>query len=298
MYVTDTSQALIWRIPRGGGRPQVWYTNPGLESIFGPNDIALTPDGHTLLFGFSTPGFNGKLSPGLYALPILADGRPGELRRVWQAQGSDFPEGGTVARSGRLYLSLGGAAQVLVLSPDGSELARYPKTSSDNSKMEVPLNDPATIAFAGNDALIANHAYTGYSPQAWAIIAFHAGEPGAPLFYPIVRPFATPPAGTRGRSRARPVRIRLTVRPKRVVVGRRARFRFSATFVGGGRRRALRGGLVTFAGRRRCTDARGRVTIAVRLNQAGVHRARARAPGLFDGVALVRARRRPTRVGR
>jgi sugar lactone lactonase YvrE len=80
MYVTDTSQALIWRIPRGG-QPQVWYTNPGLETLFGPNDLALTPDGHTLLFGFSQASYNGQLSPGLYALPILADGRPGQCAR-------------------------------------------------------------------------------------------------------------------------------------------------------------------------------------------------------------------------
>jgi hypothetical protein len=211
---------------------------------------------------------------------------------VWQAQSSDFPEGGTIARSGRLYLTLGGASQILMLSPGGSELARYPKTSADNSNMQVPLNEPATIAFAGNDALITNHAYTGYSPQAWAILAFHAGEPGAPLFYPIVRPFASPPVGTPRRSRARPVRIRLTVRPKRVLVGRGVRFRFSATFVGAGRRRALRGGLISFAGRRRRTDARGRVTIVVRLNGVGAHRARIRAPGLLDGVALVHATRR------
>ena len=301
MYVSDTSQALIWRIPRGGGSPQVWYTDAGLESVFGPNDLALSPDGRTLLIGFSTPSYNGQLSPGLYALPILADGRPGRLRQVWHAQSSDFPEGGKVAQSGRLYLSLGGANQVLVTMPDGRELARYPSTSSENASMEIPLDDPATIVFAGTDALIANHAYTGYNPQHWAILAFHAGERGAPLFYPIVRPFATAPApvaapgagpGAGGSTHVPAVRITLRVRPAHVRAGRRRRFRFRATFVAGGRRLPVRGGLLSFAGRHRRTNARGRATITARLHRPGLHRARAREPGLLDGLVAVRTGRR------
>ena len=39
LYVTDIDQALIWRVPPDGGRPQVWFTDPRLESIFGPNGI-------------------------------------------------------------------------------------------------------------------------------------------------------------------------------------------------------------------------------------------------------------------
>jgi hypothetical protein len=49
LYVTDIDQALIWRVPPGGGTPRVWFTDPLLESIFGPNGIQVMSDGRTLL---------------------------------------------------------------------------------------------------------------------------------------------------------------------------------------------------------------------------------------------------------
>jgi hypothetical protein len=216
------------------------------------------------------------------------------VRQIWRAQSFDFPEGAKVAHSGRLYLSLGGVGQVLVLSPDGNELERLPRTQSDNSRLPIPLNDPATLVFAGEDALIANHAFLGYNPQAWAIIDFHAGEPGAPLFYPVIRPFATRPAmgpATPAEPSTPGARIRLKVRPQRVRVGRRTRLRFTATFAGGGHDRPLRAAMISFHRRTRYTDARGHATIIVRLKKPGLQRASARAPGLLDGAATVRGTR-------
>lgn len=50
LYVTDIEQALIYRVLRGGGDAEVWFTDPRLESIFGPNGIQLMADRRTLLF--------------------------------------------------------------------------------------------------------------------------------------------------------------------------------------------------------------------------------------------------------
>jgi hypothetical protein len=50
LYVTDIEQALIWRVPPNGGEPEVWFTDPRLENIFGPNGIQLLGDGRTILF--------------------------------------------------------------------------------------------------------------------------------------------------------------------------------------------------------------------------------------------------------
>jgi sugar lactone lactonase YvrE len=246
MYVTDTSQALIWRVPPGGGRAAVFYTSRALESLFGPNDMALAADGRTLLIGISMPSYDGELSPGLYAIPIRPDGGAGVLRKLWQAQPFDFPEGGQYAQSGRIYVTAGGANQLVILSPDGHEQQRIPQTSSDNAKLPVPLNEPATVAFDGNDALITNHAWTGYSPPSWAIIDYHSGEPGLALFRPIIRPFATAShAGSQATTApaAAALRITLGVSPRHARAGRLTRFSFTATAtaLAGGHGRACPG---------------------------------------------------------
>ena len=294
MYVTDTSQALVWRVPRGGGQPKVFYTNRGLESLFGPNDLALTPDGRTLFFGLSTPSFDGQLLAGLYAIPIRSDGSAGPLRQVWQAQLPDFPEGGTIAQSGRIYVSAGGANQIVVLSPQGREVRRIPSSSSENNALPVPLNEPATIAFDGSEALVTNHAWTVYDPQAWAILDYHSSETGGTLFHPIVRPFATgagnpiqPPTPS-----ARAGRVRLTVSPDAIYGGQRARFRFSATAIVAGRARSLQGAVVVFDRRRARTNREGVTWITARLARPGRYRATVREPGLLDGAAVVRSIRR------
>ena len=41
LYVTDSRQALIWRVPPGGGTPEVWFTDACFEGVFGPNGIQL-----------------------------------------------------------------------------------------------------------------------------------------------------------------------------------------------------------------------------------------------------------------
>jgi polyvinyl alcohol dehydrogenase (cytochrome) len=85
--------------------------------------------------------------------------------------------------------------------------------------------------------------------------------------------------------------IRLTVSPRSTTTGRRTRFRFHATTRSGTRRRALAGALITFAGHRARTNARGDATITVSLHHARVYRARAQKRGFGAGHASVRATR-------
>jgi hypothetical protein len=90
------------------------------------------------------------------------------------------------------------------------------------------------------------------------------------------------PAGT--------LALRLRVSPRSVEAGMRRRFLFRAIFRTPGRRRAVEGARVRFAGRLARTDRRGRATISARL-RPGRHAARARKRGLRPGSASVRARR-------
>jgi endoglycosylceramidase len=86
--------------------------------------------------------------------------------------------------------------------------------------------------------------------------------------------------------------IKLTVRPGRVRAGRLTRFRFRATVIRGGKRRAVSGARIRFAGHSARTNRRGRAALKLRLGRAGKRRARARHSGLVSGAASVRVRRR------
>jgi sugar lactone lactonase YvrE len=192
LYVTDAQQALIWRIPKGGGKPEVWFTNAGLETVVGPNGIGFLPGGKTLLFALTEQGRPGAPTrpPGLYTLPVLARGRAGELNLFWESRSNDSPDGFAIGRSGDIYVALAGSGggsdgdAVGVISPTGRELARVPQTQSENQKMQVPFDLPASIAFLGRQALVTNHAWVSQNRSHYAVLDLFAGEPGLPLFRP------------------------------------------------------------------------------------------------------------------
>jgi hypothetical protein len=107
-------------------------------------------------------------------------------------------------------------------------------------------------------------------------------DPGrtAGLVVPFVRCL---PTGRRDR-------IRLSVRPRRLRAGRRARVRFRASVSREGRRRPVCDATVRFAGRKRKTDRNGAARMRVRVQRPGRIRARARKAGLWRGTASVTVR--------
>jgi hypothetical protein len=193
LYVTDLEQALIWRVPPGGGEALVWFTDARLEGVFGPNGIQFLADGQTLLFAQTGSQPPGTTDPGtgvLYTLPVRADGSPGELAVFWQGQPVDGPDGFAIAASGNAYVALAGANQLLVLSPTGEELARVPATPAENAQLEVPFDNPASVAFHGERVLVTNQSYFAGNPESWVVYDVFAGEPGLALFRPLPEPGA------------------------------------------------------------------------------------------------------------
>jgi sugar lactone lactonase YvrE len=261
LYVTDIDQALIWRVPPGGGRAQVWLTDPRLDSLFGPNGIALLPGGRTLVFAqtASNPQAGGDPTAGrLYTVEIRPDGRPGPLRELWRSRSSEGPDGVAVARSGNLYVALAAANQIAVVAPDGGELARFPGSALDNSRQEVPFDGPASTAFLGERLLVTNQSFLAGNPASWAVLDAFVGEPGLALARPRIRVLG-PDAIRR--------RLRVTVSPRSARAGRRTRFAFRVTAAG----RPVARARVYFAGRRLRTNRRGRAT-AVRTLRVRGHR--------------------------
>jgi len=189
LYVSDIDQALIWRVPGGGGRPRVWFTDPRLENVFGPNGIQFMADGRTLLFAVTAqgPSAGDPTEGALFKLRVRRDGTAGRLRRFWTSRPLDGPDGFAIGRSGRVYLALAGANQLVVISPHGEEMARVPATPIENQAMDVPMDGPASAAFLGRRLLVTNQtspAAGSGDPDHWAIFDVYAGERGLPLFRP------------------------------------------------------------------------------------------------------------------
>jgi sugar lactone lactonase YvrE len=188
LYVTDIEQALIWRVPAGGGKPRVWLTDPRLENIFGPNGIQFVSPRRIMFASTATGPSTGDPTAGaLFEVAVRRDGSAGPLRTFWRSRPLDGPDGFAVSRSGRVYVALAGANQLAVLSRRGEERARIPATPADNAMMEVPFDGPASAAFLGRRLLVTNQtsplAGSG-DPKHWAVFDVFAGERGLPLYLP------------------------------------------------------------------------------------------------------------------
>lgn len=86
----------------------------------------------------------------------------------------------------------------------------------------------------------------------------------------------------------RAARIKLAVRPRRVVLGRRTRLTFQAKSASA---RCVAGVTIRFAGHRLRTGRDGRAVLTTGLRRAGLRRARATKPGCRPGAAVVVAYR-------
>ena len=122
LYVTDLEQGLIWRVPQGGGRARVWFTDRRLGSGSGPNGLQVRADGKSLLF-VVTRGTSRNNAQGLVLeLPITRTGRPGRLHDFWS--GPLGYDGLVISRAGNVYVAQALLNYVLKLSPSGHEMAR------------------------------------------------------------------------------------------------------------------------------------------------------------------------------
>jgi sugar lactone lactonase YvrE len=201
LYVTDFQQGLIWKIDRDGGdanHVHVWFTSPLLDGVlFGPAGIQLTDDGRALVFSvFSALGAPEASDPAtgkLYTLNVGSDGRPTGLRRLWESRPGDAPDGFAIARSGHIYVALGGpgANQLAEINASGAELARVPLTPLDNAEMPVPFDEPSGVTFDGERLLVTNLSYIAGDPTHWVIFDVFAGESGLALVRPRISSIGT-----------------------------------------------------------------------------------------------------------
>lgn len=158
LYVTDSFQATIWRVPPGGGAPVVWFQSPTIDGPFGPNGIRVNKASDTIYFDKT---FDAQGVGTVYTLPIKDFPKESDLKVFATYTPGAGPDGVAFGRSGNLYVALAGYSQISVLGPDGKEVARYSGPAQDPAHPGSPLPwaNPANIAFDGNGAILAtNHA--------------------------------------------------------------------------------------------------------------------------------------------
>lgn len=188
LYVTDYGQAVIWRVPPGGGAPRVWLADRRLDGVeLGTTGLLLAPNRRALLVAQQTSAGLGEANPTtgrLYRIPIR-DGRPGRMRSLWESRPGDLPDGFGVAESGRIYLANAGPSQQLVvIDPDGTEVERFPQLpGTGENGSPVPFDTPSSATFEGRRVLVANQSFLGNRDH-HAVLDVWVGERGAPVFIP------------------------------------------------------------------------------------------------------------------
>jgi hypothetical protein len=218
LYVTDFEQAVIWRVPKGGGAAQIWLADARLDGgQFGTTGILLGADRKTLFVGQgSTGGLNpGGLLPGgslnpttgkIYKVGIQGSGGPGQLQQLYESQPADLPDGFAIARSGNLYVPMAGSNQLAVVAPNGAEKERFPAGPDGGNGSAVPFDTPSSARFLGGSLIVANQSFGGTRDNQ-ATLDVYVGETGLQEF-------------VYGLDRTAPRVTKLSVSPKRFRRGR------------------------------------------------------------------------------
>lgn len=294
LLVTDYQQDVIWRVPAGGGKPAVWL---GLDSFraseFGLAGIGLSADRRTihatLASNLGTDALD-QLSGRLISIPLLPGTLPGTIRTLWTSGPLDLPDGFALSTAGNFYVALVGAsAQVVKLSPEGGEVARFGGPVLGANGSPIPFDGPSSVRFQGSRLLVANQSALFGNADNQAILAVEAGETGVPELIP---------AGAGDAPAAGPVpaatvpRLSVTASPGRLVLGRRTTVRLRVTAVQGGVRRSVPKARIRLAGRSVRTNAAGRASVTLRRTTTSSVRVTATATGYTARRTTIAVRRR------
>ena len=183
-YVTDSLQATIWRVPAGGGTPQIYFQDARLGTVpggIGANGIRLSPD-RSKLFVVVSIGPTG--APYIYTLPLVAAPQASDLAVFKAFTPGDIPDGIAFGKSSNLYVAIATplASGIAILDQSGTETGRL---ANPAGSPVFPYDSPANIAFDGHGSLlVTNHAFATGIPSNFTVLDVYVGDKGSPLSKP------------------------------------------------------------------------------------------------------------------
>lgn len=181
LYLTDSTQATIYRVAPGGGEPEVWFQSPALAGSllapapFGVNGIKVSPD-RQWVYVTETFDPNDPTTGHVYRIPLVESPDADDMELVHSFPGFAVPDSLVFSESGNLYVSLAGVvSSIAILNPAGSRIG----TLQGPSGSDIPFDGPATMVFddARKSLLVANHAIFG-DPAHFAVLRVYVGERG------------------------------------------------------------------------------------------------------------------------
>jgi sugar lactone lactonase YvrE len=202
-YVTDQNLAAIWRIPPGGGEPQLWFQDTRLFGyLFGAAGIRIDPLGRQLYFTVALSQHPATARAGIvYRLPLVERPSAAQLQEVFRYPAQSLPMGIAFGASGKLYVALAGPDQISILRSDGEQLQeerRFP-SPEENGRRDVPYDTPLGVAFDGCGSLLVtnSNAFSAPTPAHWAVFDVFVGDTGAPLARPAIGPKTAAPTSSK-----------------------------------------------------------------------------------------------------
>jgi sugar lactone lactonase YvrE len=191
LYVSDSLQGVIWRIPPGGGSPVSWLADTVLAAHgiaqLGVNGLRPDPDRAWLYMAVSG---GPALLPGevptagqIWRGPLVEQPDPGSLELVFTYGVSDQPDGLAFTRAGLLYVVLAAANTLSILDVQGSEIDELTGPSGS----DIPFVQPANLVFDGRKILVTNHAVFVPDPSGFfAVLEVEVAHQGDHLPTPTI----------------------------------------------------------------------------------------------------------------
>jgi sugar lactone lactonase YvrE len=186
LYLTDSFQATIWRIPPGGGQPEIWFQDSRLDTPFGANGLRLDPAGTKIYFAVTAEGVGpmGEFLGGkIYTLPVINSPSASDLQVFHQYNG-EAPDGIAFGKSGKLYVALAAPfnSGVSILRVDGTEETQL--HNAPGSPL-FPYDSPANIGFNKHGSLLlSNHAFATGIPANFTVLDVFVDDKESPLVKP------------------------------------------------------------------------------------------------------------------
>jgi hypothetical protein len=173
LYVSDSSQAAVWRVPTRGGTGRLWFADARWDSIFGPNGMAIDASRrHLYVTSTADVGQIGQLWR-------LSLSRPA-LDTVYTRPGALF-DGIALGEDRGFYIGLMYTNQIAHLDPSGRPVELYPSVGGPLS----PLQGPSNMAFDGAGSMfVTNYDVTGMDTSKSYLSRLGVGDRGLPLVRP------------------------------------------------------------------------------------------------------------------